>query len=113
MPPTNPRIIIVDEHQGVYDIVRASLELLGRHPRLIETHTSEDALAELRIASPDLLVTAQNLPGDIDGPSLATTAKRELAALPVIVLADARDPEIDADIVAQSLFQYLRRPFPP
>ena len=113
MPPTNPRIIIVDDHQGVYDIVRASLELLGRRPRLIETHTSEDALTELRIGTPDLLVTAQNLPGETDGPTLAVTVKRELAALPVIVLGDTRDAEIDEETLAQAPFQYLRRPFPP
>jgi CheY-like chemotaxis protein len=113
MPPTNPRIIVVDDNQGLYNIVRASLELLGRRPRLIETHTPEDALAELRISSPDLLVTAQTLPGQTDGPTLATLAKRELAALPVIVLGAERDLEISEDELAQSPFQYLRRPFAP
>src|SRR5438105_12357696 len=105
MPPTNPRIIVVDDNQGIYAIVRASLELLGRRPRLIETHTGDDALAELRISSPDLLVSAQSLSGTTHGPMLAIMAKRELAALPVIVIASERDPELDADTLAQSLFQ--------
>ncbi len=113
MPPTNPRIIIVDDSQGIYNIVRASLELLGRRPRLIETHSGDDALAELRVSSPDLLITAQTLWGHADGPVLANLAKRELAALPIIVLADERDPEIDQETLAQSPFQYLRRPFLP
>jgi CheY-like chemotaxis protein len=113
MPPTNPRIIIVDDSQGIFNIVRASLELLGRRPRLIETHTGDDALAELRVSSPDLLVTAHSLPGPTNGPTLANMAKRELAALPIIVLANERDPEIDAETLAQSPFQYLRRPFLP
>src|SRR5258707_14422817 len=102
MALTNPRIIVVDDNKGVYNIVRASLELLGRHPRLIETHTGDDALLELRISSPDLLVTAHTLSGTTNGPMLALMAKRELAALPVIVLAAERDPEIDDDTLAQS-----------
>ncbi len=113
MPPTNPRIIVVDDNQGIYNVVRASLELLGRHPRLIETQTADDALAELRISSPDLLVTAHRLVGTTNGPMLALMAKRELAALPVIVLGNEYDPEMDQDTLAQSPFQYLRRPLMP
>ncbi len=113
MPPTNPRIIVVDDNQGIYSIVRASLELLGRRPRLIETHTGDDAMAELRISSPDLLVTAQALSGTTHGPMLALMAKRELAALQVIVIGSERDTELDAETLAQSPFQYLRRPFSP
>jgi CheY-like chemotaxis protein len=113
MPPTNPRIIVVDDNKGIYNIVRASLELLGRKPRLIETQSSDDALLELRISSADLLVTAQTVSGIAIGPVLALSAKRELAALPVIVLGSETDPEMDAETVAQSPFQYLRRPLPP
>src|SRR5689334_12549522 len=113
MPPTNPRIIVVDDNKGIYNIVRASLELLGRKPRLIETQTSDDALMELRISSPDLLVTAQTIGGSSFGPILALSAKRELAALPVIVLGNETDPEMDEETLAQSPFMYLRRPLPP
>jgi CheY-like chemotaxis protein len=113
MPLTNPRIIVVDDNQGIYNIVRASLELLGRLPRLIETHTGDDALLELRISSPDLLVTAHTLSGTTNGPMLALIAKRELAALPVLVLGSELDPEIDEETLSQSPFQYLRRPFLP
>jgi len=113
MPPTNPRIIVVDDNKGIYNIVRASLELLGRKPRLIETQTSDDALMELRVSSPDLLVTAQTIGGTSFGPILALSAKRELAALPVIVLGSETDPEMDEETLAQSPFVYLRRPLPP
>lgn len=113
MPPTNPRIIVVDDNKGIYNIVRASLELLGRKPRLIETQTSDDALMELRISSPDLLVTAQTIGGTSIGPVLALTAKREVAALPVIVLGSETDPELDDETLDQSPFDYLRRPLPP
>src|SRR5436305_1124274 len=97
MPPTNPRIVIVDDNKGIYTIVRASLELLGRHPRLIETQGADDALLEIRMGSPDLLVTAHSLSGTTNGPMLALIAKRELAALPIIVLANEYDPEMDEE----------------
>lgn len=113
MPPTNPRIIVVDDNKGLYNIVRASLELLGRRPRLIETHTGDDALMEIRVSSPDLLISAHTLVGTTNGPMLALMAKRELAALPIIVMGNETDPEIDEDTLTQSPFQYLRRPVAP
>src|SRR5258708_579519 len=113
MALTNPRIIVVDDNKGVYNIVRASLELLGRHPRLIETQTGDDAMTELRISSADLLVSPHTLSGTTNGQMLALMAKRELAALPVIVLASETDPEIDDETLEQSPFQYLRRPLAP
>src|SRR5260370_12498967 len=107
MPPMNSRIIVVDDNQGISNIVRASLELLGRRPRLIETQTADDALGELRVSAPDLLVTAHTLPDQSDGMELAILAKRELAALPIIVLGNESDPVPDHHTLAQSPSQYL------
>lgn len=113
MALTNPRIIVVDETQGIADLVRGALYLLGRRPRLIETQTGEDALDELRLRSPDLLLTTHRLGGDMSGIVLALQAKREIAALPVIVLAAEDDQEIDSQTLAASPFHYLRRPLVP
>jgi CheY-like chemotaxis protein len=89
------------------------MELMGRRPRLIETYTGDDALFELRLSSPDLLITAHTLGDTTNGPMLALLAKRELAALPVIVMANEDDPELDEETLSQSPFQYLHRPFAP
>lgn len=113
MPPTNPRIIVVDAHHTLHHIVRAALELMGRRPRLIETYMGDDALLELRTSSADLLISAQTLAEEWDGPTLANLAKRELAALPIIVIGEETDPELDPIELAESPFQYLRRPFAP
>ena len=113
MALTNPRIIVVDENQGIINIVRASLDLLGRKPRLIEVHTGDDALDELRLRTPDLLLTAHQLNGSMSGVVLALQAKREIAALPVIVVATETDHEMDEETLAESPFQYLRRPIVP
>lgn len=111
MAPTNPRIIVVDSSLSLHQVVRAAMELMGRRPRMIETATGEDALAELRISAADLLITAHTLLGTVAGPDLAIAAKRELAGMPVILVANEGDPELDEEILGQGLFQYLRRPF--
>jgi CheY-like chemotaxis protein len=113
MPPTNPRIIVADASLNLHQAVRAAMELMSRRPRMIETSTGEDALEELRISSPDLLVSAQTLIGDLDGLDLALAAKREVAALPVIVVANESDPELEEELPPEGMFQYLRRPFAP
>lgn len=113
MHSPNPRIIVVDAEQKLHHLVRAAMELMGRRPRLIETFTADDALYELRLSTPDLLITAHTLGDTSDGPILALSAKREIAALPVIVLGNEDDPEMDAETIAQSPFEYLRRPLAP
>ncbi len=113
MAPTNPRIIVVDENQGIASLVRGALDLLGRKPRLIETHTGEDALDELQLRTPDLLITSHQLGSSMSGIVLALQAKREVAALPVIVIATEADHEMDEQTLADSPFQYLRRPLMP
>lgn len=113
MSTSSPRIIVVDPQQKLYHLVRAALELMERHPRLIETYSSDDALLELRAIPPDLLITSQTLLEPSSGTILALMAKREMAALPVIVVGEENDPVLDEETIAQSPFQYLRRPIAP
>lgn len=113
MPPTNPRIIIVDDNQAIYDVVRLALEFMGRRPRLIHVRTADDAATELQLSAHDLLITAATLPGGTDGHTLALYAKRELAALPVVMVANENDPVVDDHTLSQQPYEYLRRPFVP
>jgi DNA-binding response OmpR family regulator len=113
MSTSSPRIIIVDPQQKLYHLVRAAMELMERRPRLIETYNGDDALMELRAIPPDLLITSQTLREASSGTVLALMAKREMAALPVIVVGEEDDPELDDETIAQSPFQYLRRPMAP
>lgn len=112
MASRNPRIIVVDNKQELYNIVRSALDLLDRRPRYIHVHSAEDALVELKSSGADLMVTTQTLDETTDGPALALQAKRELAAVPVIVLGEATDPVLESH-ADDSLFVYLRRPFMP
>jgi DNA-binding response OmpR family regulator len=112
MASRNPRIIVVDNKQELYNIVRSALDLLDRRPRYIHVHSAEDALVELKSSGADLMVTTQTLDEIADGTELALQAKRELAAVPVIVLGEATDPVLEGH-TDDSLFVYLRRPFVP
>lgn len=113
MSTSSPRIIVVDPQQKLSHLVRAAMELMNRRPRLIETYSSDDAMLELRAVAPDLLISSQTLLEASSGTILALMAKREMAALPVIVVGEETDPELDAETIAQSPFQYLRRPMAP
>ncbi len=113
MALNNPRIIVVDENQDITHIVRAALDLMGRKPRLIETHTGEDALDEMHLRTPDLLITSQKVGSSMTGVMLALQAKREVAALPVIVVAAEDDHEMDDETLSDSPFEYLHRPLVP
>lgn len=113
MPPINPRVIVADARNSLHYLVRAALDLMDRRPRLIETYDGDDAMQEIKIGKPDLLIAAHTLADTTNGPMLAIMAKRETAALPVIVIGEETDPVIDEETLAQSPFQYLRRPFAP
>lgn len=107
MSALNPRIIVLDESNKIYNVVRTALELLGRTPRLIHAVLPGDALAELSLSTVDLLVTTQSA-ADTDVNQFAFHAKRELASVAIIVVGEQSDSELETDGVT---YQYLRRPF--
>ena len=113
MALNNPRILIADDNQNLVVMVRAVLDLLGRKARILETRTGEDALDELGLRVPDVLITTYKLGGPLTGVMLALQAKREAAALPVLVVASEDDVPLDTETLDESPFQYLRRPFNP
>lgn len=108
--PSVPRIVTVDPTFNVARIVRGALTLMDRPHILIEAPSSEDALAEVASSSIDLVVTAYQIPGEIDGLELARRISYESLGSPVIVLADADDPQPDPDELEEATYQYFVRP---
>jgi hypothetical protein len=105
-----PRIVVVDPAYDVARIVRGALTLLNRQHILIEVPTAEDALEEVKHSAIDLAVTAYQIPGKMHGVDLALQICHESLGTPVIVLADAGDPQIDPAALAEAPFQYYVRP---
>jgi hypothetical protein len=105
-----PRIVTVDPTYNIARIVRGAMTLLNRQHILIEVPTSDDALGEVAQSSIDLVITAHQIPGDLDGIELATRISHESLGTPVIVLAESGDPFVDDDVLADAPFQYFMRP---
>jgi CheY-like chemotaxis protein len=105
-----PRIVVVDPKRDVTRIVRGALALLSRQYTLIEVPTSDDALDEILKSRIDLVVTAYQIPGAMDGLELAQRISRESLGTPVVVLAEEGDPQFDAQTLGEAPFQYFMRP---
>ena len=105
-----PRIVVVDAVGEVARIVRGALALLNRQSVLVEVPTSAEALAEVENSTIDLVVTAYQVPGPMHGIELADHIAHESLGTPVIVLAEADDPQPDAQVLAKAPFQYFVRP---
>jgi CheY-like chemotaxis protein len=108
--PSVPRIVTVDPTYNITRIVRGAMTLLNRQHILIEVPSSDDALGEVSNSSIDLVITAQDVPGNMDGIELATRISHESLGTPVIVLAEAEDPPVDETILEDAPFQYFMRP---
>lgn len=108
--PTVPRIIIMDVSGDVAQIIRGTLALLNRQYILIEMPSTENVLAEVEQSKVDLVVTAYQLPGKYDGIELANQVRHTSLDTPVIVLAQAGDPEPDPAVIEDAPFQFYARP---
>lgn len=106
-----PRIIVVDdtEHE-INPIVQGALALLDRQSIVIDVPTSDAALQEVQNSSIDLVVTAFDIDGSLDGLTLAQHVSRESLDTSVIVLASQYDPKVNDDELQDAPFQFFVRP---
>ena len=104
-----PRIVVVDNTPDVAHIVRGALAMLSRQYILVEVPTCVDAIDEILQSKTQLVVTAYDLPGEMNGIDLARRINHESLVTPVIVMADAGDPDFDGQL-KNAPFQYFVRP---
>lgn len=83
------RIALLEDHDATRALVARSLELAGHD--VLAFATADEALAGLRCAPIDLLVTDVELP-DGDGLDVAVALRSARAELPVLVMSGAADP---------------------
>jgi CheY-like chemotaxis protein len=108
--PSIPRIVVVDASPVIARIIHGALALLSRQYILIEVPTGEDAWEEVLRSDAALLVTAYQIPGEMNGIQLATRINHESLGTPVIVLAEENDPRLDRQALEDAPFQYYVRP---
>lgn len=103
------RIYVVEDHPGVSEAIVVTLLDLGY---LVAgcSATAEDALKNIPLCSPDLILMDINLAGEMDGVEAATCISRELF-IPVIFLTGNVDDSLNSRIASSGSYGYLVKPY--
>lgn len=106
------RVLIVDDEPDLLELVRYNLTQAGYDVACVTS--GEEALAHVRLHTPDLIVLDVLLPG-ADGLEVCKALRRnpQTAAIPIVMLTARSE---DADIVAGlelGADDYLTKPFSP
>jgi len=113
MGAQSPPLVLVAENS---EAMRAALaERLGENGyRVAEAADGQRALELVDREAPDVVLLDHELPG-IDGMTVLERLREheELAAVPVIMLTESRDPELLVEALRRGAHDYLRKPFDP
>jgi DNA-binding NarL/FixJ family response regulator len=102
----SPRILIVEDHQGVRQSLREWLELSFPNYQLLETKSGEEALTVTQTMSPCLVIMDIGLPG-ISGIEAAQRIKAAVPETQVVVLTIYDDEAHRADAAAAGVSAYV------
>jgi two-component system response regulator PilR (NtrC family) len=103
-----PRILVVDDEQGICDVLRI---LLTRDGYDVETSTRAEAALELFCRRPhDLVLQDIRMPG-MDGLDLLAKIHEKSPDVPVIIMTAFSSWETAVEAMRRGAFDYLRKPF--
>jgi two-component system response regulator AtoC len=102
-----PRILVVDDEEGVRSFLAEALEDAGHS--VAQAGDGDDAAERLRREPFDLLITDLRMPG-IHGLELVRRARAEHPALPVIVLTAHGTVDSAVEVMRLGAFDYLEKP---
>ena len=107
-PPSAAQVLVVDDDTDLLRLL--SMRLAAAGYRVLTAESAEQALAQLALARPQLVISDVQLPG-LDGLALFERIRDEHPALPVILLtAHGSIPDAVA-ATARGVFTYLTKPF--
>lgn len=109
------RIVIADDSYTARMFIRRCLEIVGfREAQFAEATNGKEALALIKEAPTDLLVTDLNMPV-MDGETLLKWVKANprLNGLPVLVITSAGNPAKEAELLKNGAFAILNKPVNP
>jgi two-component system, NtrC family, response regulator HydG len=106
--PGQPRVLVVDDEREMAEMVADGLA--DRGYEAIPVASSEEAVARLREATFDALVTDLRMPR-IDGLALLAEARRVSPDLPVIVMTAYGAVDSAVESIRQGASHHLTKPF--
>ncbi len=113
MPPTDIRILIVDDMSTMRRIIRTILNQLG-YTNIDEAENGKQALAKLKKEKFDFVITDWNMP-EMDGLTLVKTIRSdpELKHLPVLMVTAEAKKENVLEALKAGVNNYIVKPFTP
>jgi two-component system, NtrC family, response regulator AtoC len=102
-----PRVLVVDDEEGIRDFVAEALENDGHVA--VKAVDGEDAARKIRAESFDLMITDLRMPGP-DGMELVRLARSEQPEMEVIVLTAHGSVETAVEAMKLGALDYLQKP---
>lgn len=106
-----PRVITVDPTGIIAQQVRAAFELMDYLVVQIDVPGPTEALEELERGGIDTVISAWNPGNGMQGWELAAKLKQINEDVKIMLLGEKEDTELDEEMLEQSPFIYLKRPF--
>lgn len=106
-----PRVITVDPSGVIAQQIRAAFELMDYLVVQIDVPGPTEALEELQRGGIDTVISAWNPGNGMLGWELAAKLKQINADVKIMLLGERADTELDEEMLSQSPFIYLKRPF--
>src|SRR5215510_5559854 len=108
-----PRIITVDPSGNIKQQISAATDLMDRFVAQIDVPSANYALEEVEIQKGKIsaVIAAWEAGDGMQGWALAGKIRQIDPDVAIILLGDYEDTELDAEMLEQSPFIYLKRPF--
>ena len=109
---TGPMVLVVDDDQGVREVVRANLELEGYAVR--EAASANEGLAVLEEDPPDLILLDVMMP-EVDGWEMLRRIQERFGAgaVPVIVFSGQLEEQAVSQAASRGARGFVGKPFDP
>jgi DNA-binding response OmpR family regulator len=106
-----PRVVTVDPKNNIPQQIRAAFDLMDRLVVQIDVPGADEALDEVKRGGCDVVIAAWDLGVHTKGWELAGRIRQVDENVSIMVLGEDDDTEMDEEMLEQSPFVYLRRPF--
>ncbi len=113
LPPSDIRILVVDDMSTMRRIIRTILNQLG-YTNIDEAENGKQALAKLKSEKFDFVITDWNMP-EMDGLTLVKEIRNdpELKHLPVLMVTAEAKKENVLEALKAGVNNYIVKPFTP
>lgn len=102
------KILLVDDDRGLLRLL--SFRLVGRGYKTVMAESGEEALAQVELARPQVVITDLRM-GGMDGMALADCIHRKTPALPIIILTAHGSIPDAVEATKNGVFAFLTKPF--